>query len=170
MPYPTLNRVQMVVSVAIVALLAAACSQSATELNPKAKPTVTRVNQPLPAMVNGVPLLDLAKHALGAAEAYSVSKPVNVRVVVTTQAALYAQVPAAGGADRARVRSAAARPIYLRIVRQGHSDLNDDDDRSLFGSCLANGARATHTTYEVGNYGRGRWSGHAGHGQVGTGL
>ena len=98
MPYPTLKWVQMVVSVGIVALLAAACSQSASEPNPKAKPAVTSVGQPLPAVVNGVPLLDLAKHALGAAEAYSVSKPVNVRAVVTTQAALYAQVPAAGGA------------------------------------------------------------------------
>jgi hypothetical protein len=51
----------------------------------------------LPATVKGVPMLELAKHALGAAEAYSVSKPFNVRVVITTQAALYAQVPTAGG-------------------------------------------------------------------------
>ncbi len=98
MPYPTLKWVQMVVSVGIVALLPAACSQSASEPNPKAKPTVNSVSRPLPAVVNGVPLLDLAKHALGAAEAYSVSKPANVRAVVTTQAALYAQVPAAVGA------------------------------------------------------------------------
>lgn len=52
-------------------------------------------------MVNGVPLLDLAKHALGAAEAYSVSKPLHVRAVITTQAALYAQVPESGGATGA---------------------------------------------------------------------
>ena len=51
----------------------------------------------LPASVKGVPMLELAKHALGAAEAYSVSKPFNVRAVITTQAALYAQVPTAGG-------------------------------------------------------------------------
>ena len=51
----------------------------------------------LPASVRGVPMLELAKHALGAAEAYSVSKPFNVRAVITTQAALYAQVTTAGG-------------------------------------------------------------------------
>jgi len=51
----------------------------------------------LPATVKGVPMLELAKHALGAAEAYSVSKPFNVRAVITTQAALYAQLPTAGG-------------------------------------------------------------------------
>ena len=50
----------------------------------------------LPASVRGVPMLELAKHALGAAEAYSVSKPFNVRAVITTQAALYAQLPTAG--------------------------------------------------------------------------
>jgi len=98
MPYPILRQVQMVLSVGIVALLAAACSQTALEPKQKVKPTAKSVSQPLPAVVNGVPLLDLAKHALGAAEAYSVSKPVNVRAVLTTQAALYAQVPTAGGA------------------------------------------------------------------------
>jgi hypothetical protein len=51
----------------------------------------------LPASVRSVPMLELAKHALGAAEAYSVSKPFNVRAVITTQAALNAQVPTAGG-------------------------------------------------------------------------
>ena len=94
----TRRRVQAMVTFGIVALLAAACSQSATQPKPKANPTIKSVSQSLPAVVNGVPLLDLAKHALGAAEAYSVSKPVNVRAVITTQAALYAQVPAAGGA------------------------------------------------------------------------
>jgi len=51
----------------------------------------------LPAVVHGVPLLGLAKSARGAAEAYAVSKPLDVRAVVTTQAVLYAQVPTAGG-------------------------------------------------------------------------
>jgi hypothetical protein len=51
----------------------------------------------LPASVRGVPMLELAKHTLGAAEAYSVSKPFNVRAVITTQAALYAQIQTAGG-------------------------------------------------------------------------
>ena len=97
MLYPTLRRLQVAVSVGIVALLAAACSQTASEPKPKAKPTVKSVSRPLPTEVNGVPLSDLAKHALEAAEAYSVSKPVNVRAVLTTQAALYAQVPASGG-------------------------------------------------------------------------
>lgn len=99
MPHPTRRRVQVVICVEIVALVAAACGQSASEPKPaNAKPTIKSVSHPLPAVVNGVPLLDLATHALGAAEAYSVSKPENVRAVVTTQAALYAQVPASGGA------------------------------------------------------------------------
>ena len=46
----------------------------------------------LPSSVRGVPMHDPAKHPLGAAEAYSVSKPFNVRPMITTQAALYAQV------------------------------------------------------------------------------
>ena len=97
MRYPTLRRVQMLVSVSIVAVLAAACSQTASAPKPGGKPPIKSVSQPLPAVVDGIPLLDLAKHALGAAEAYSVSKPVSVRAALTTQAALYAQVPASGG-------------------------------------------------------------------------
>ena len=97
MPYPTLRRVQMFVSVGIVAVLAAACSRSASAPKPRAKPTIKSISQPLPALVDGLPLLDLAKHALGASEAYSVFKPVSVRAVLTTQTALYAQVPASGG-------------------------------------------------------------------------
>jgi hypothetical protein len=80
-----------------LAFLAVACNQSASASKPQAKPTVRKVSRALPAVLNGVPLLGLAKHALGAAEAYSVSKPFNVRAVITTQAALYAQVPTAGG-------------------------------------------------------------------------
>ena len=98
MPISALRRVQIAFAVGSVALLAVACSQPASEPKPQAKPTVRKVRQLLPAVVNSIPLLDLAEHALGAAEAYSVSKPVGVRAVVTTQAALYAQVPATGGA------------------------------------------------------------------------
>jgi hypothetical protein len=53
----------------------------------------------LPAIVNGVPLLDLAKHALGAAEGYGVSTPVNVQAVVTTRLALQTQFSVAGGSS-----------------------------------------------------------------------
>ena len=127
MPCSTLRRVQMVVSIGIVALLAAACSQSATQPKPKTKPTVRSISQALPAGVNGVPLLDLAKHALGAAEAYSVSKPVGVQAVVTTQAALYAQVPAGGGGTG---------PEYV-VVLQG---------RFSCGSCGTATATSTTTT------------------------
>jgi hypothetical protein len=98
MPFSAVRWVQIALAFGSVALLAVACSQPASEPKPQAKPTVRKVNQALPAVVNGVPLLNLAKHALGAAEAYSVSKPVGVGAVVTTQAALYAQAPAAGGA------------------------------------------------------------------------
>jgi len=92
-----LRQVQVVVAIGIVAVLAAACSQSTSAPKPKPRPTVRSLSQPLPAVVDGVPLLDLAKHALGTAEAYSVTKPVSVQIVVTTQSALYAQVPASGG-------------------------------------------------------------------------
>jgi hypothetical protein len=53
----------------------------------------------LPDLVNGTPLLALAKHALGAAEAYSVSNPIHVRAVVSTQADLFneAAVPRGSG-------------------------------------------------------------------------
>jgi hypothetical protein len=64
-------------------------------------------------MVNGVPLLDLAKHALGAAEAYSVSKPVNVRAVMTTQAALYTQALYSG----LQLPGGAASPEYVVTLR-----------------------------------------------------
>ena len=98
MLFAAVRWVQIALAVGSVVLLAVACSQPSSEPKPQAKHTVRKVNQALPAVANGVPLLDLAKHALGAAEAYSVSKPVGIRAVVTTQAALYAQVPAAGGA------------------------------------------------------------------------
>jgi hypothetical protein len=61
---------------------------------PTAGPT-TRATQSaqskLPAVVNGVPLLDLAKHALGASEGYSVLKPTEVRMVIATEAAVSQQ-------------------------------------------------------------------------------
>ena len=98
-PFSVVRRVEIALAVGSVAVLASACGgQPASQLRQQEKPTVGKANQALPAVVNGVPLLDLAKSALGAAVAYSVSKPVGVRAVVTTQAALYAQVPAAGGA------------------------------------------------------------------------
>ena len=63
--------------------------------------------------MNGVPLLDLAKHALGAAKAYSVSKPVNVQAIVTTQAALYAQALYSG----MQLPGGAASPEYVVTLR-----------------------------------------------------
>jgi hypothetical protein len=51
----------------------------------------------LPAVVNGLPLLELAKHALGASEGYSVVKPTQVRVVVATEAALLQLAGHSGG-------------------------------------------------------------------------
>ena len=58
-------------------------SASAAKSSPKHKVTA-KSSQPLPPIVNGVPVLDLAKHALGAAEAYGVLKPRNVWAVVKT--------------------------------------------------------------------------------------
>ena len=88
MPLHTPRRVQVVVSVVTVAILAAACSQSASVPKPKPNPAAESVSQPLPVVVNDVPLLELAKHALGAAEAYSVSKPVSVRVALVSCSAI----------------------------------------------------------------------------------
>jgi hypothetical protein len=101
------RRVQIALAVGSLAFLAVACSRPASAPKPQAK-RIKTVSQPLPAVVNGVPLLDLAKHALGAAEAYSVSKPDDVRAVVTTQAALYAQVRSGGGAND---------PEYVVVLR-----------------------------------------------------
>jgi hypothetical protein len=51
----------------------------------------------LPAVVNGVPLLALARHAVGAAEGYAVSQPAQVRAVVSTEAALWDLASRHGG-------------------------------------------------------------------------
>jgi hypothetical protein len=51
----------------------------------------------LPAVVNGVPLLDLATHALGASEGYSVMNPTQVRAVISTEATLLHQAGQSGG-------------------------------------------------------------------------
>ena len=81
-----------------LAFLVVGCSQTVSDTKAQAKPHFRAQSRPLPATVNGVPLFDLAKHALGAAEAYGVSKPFNVQAVVTTGSALYAQFQATGGA------------------------------------------------------------------------
>ena len=80
--------------------VSAGCGPTASGSKPPLRQTPNARSRTLPASVNGVPLLDLAKRALGAAEAYSVSKPTTVRAIVTTQAALYAQVPFAGGSAK----------------------------------------------------------------------
>jgi hypothetical protein len=94
---PIKRSVLIAVVTCLTVFTVASTSASAAKSSPRHKGTA-KSSQPLPPIVNGVPLLDLAKHALGAAEAYGVSKPLNVRAVITTQAALYAQVPVAGGA------------------------------------------------------------------------
>jgi hypothetical protein len=69
-----------------LALLAVGCSQSTTvEENPPGNVVVTTTTRPLPAVVDGIPVLALAKQALGASKAWNVSHPQNVRVVITTQ-------------------------------------------------------------------------------------
>ncbi len=96
MPSLAFRRVEIALAVGVLGIASAACGQPASEAKPHPNPIGTR-SKPLPAVVEGVPLLDLAKRALGAAKTYGVAAPVNVQVVVTTQAALYAQVPIAGG-------------------------------------------------------------------------
>lgn len=56
----------------------------------------TTVVHQLPPVVDGIPLLDLAAKAVGAARAYSVTVPQDVQTVVSTQAALYKLIPEAG--------------------------------------------------------------------------
>jgi hypothetical protein len=100
MTYAVRRRFEAALAAGCVSVLAAACGQGASGSHSASPAHHGRETQarPLPAVVNGVPLLELAKRALGAAKAYSVSNPEDVRAVLTTQAALYAQVPAAGGA------------------------------------------------------------------------
>ena len=98
MAFSALRRVVTGLTVGGLAFLVVGCSQTVSDTKAQAKPHFRAQNRPLPALVNGVPMLDLAKHALGAAEAYGVSKPFNVQAVVTTGSALYAQFQATGGA------------------------------------------------------------------------
>ena len=93
------RRVESALGIGCLAFVTVGCSPTTSG----SKPPVRQTPNALRASVNGVPLLDLAKRALGAAEAYSVSKPTNVRAVVTTQAALYEQVPVAGGAAKPEI-------------------------------------------------------------------
>src|ERR1700733_918114 len=98
MPCSVLRRVVTALTVGGLAFLVVGCSQTVSDTKAQAKPHLRAQSRPLPATVNGVPMLDLAKHALGAAEVYGVSKPFNVQAVVTTGSALYAQFQATGGA------------------------------------------------------------------------
>ncbi len=91
------RRVETALAIGCLAFLTVGCGRTSSGSILQAKQTSKVQSRPLPTSVNGVPLFDLAKRALGAAEAYSVSTPLNVRAVVTTQAALYAQARAAGG-------------------------------------------------------------------------
>lgn len=97
MTLPVRRRVPPALAVGCLMVLAASCGQTASDSGSPVRHAHRSHATLLPATVNGVPLLDLAKRALGAAEAYSVSKPMRVRAVVTTQSALYAQVPTEGG-------------------------------------------------------------------------
>ena len=96
MPFSVLRRFGAALAVGGLALLAVDCSHPVSDTKAQAKQHFNAQNRPLPAIVNGVPLLDLAKHAFGAAEGYGVSIPVNVQAVVTTQSAL-TQFSVAGG-------------------------------------------------------------------------
>lgn len=144
--FSAVRRVLIAIAVGSVAVLAVACGQPASHPRQQVKPTVGKVNQALPAVVNGVPLLDLAKHALGAAEAYSVSKPVAVRAVISTQAALYAQMSSRRRCNRTGVCHRAPRALLLWGVWRRHCDNStyfNHDDRSFVRPCLHNGAAAT---------------------------
>ena len=127
---PIKRSVLIAVVTCLTVFTAASTSASAAKSTPKHK-VIAKSSQPLPRIVDGVPLLDLAKHALGAAEGYSVSKPTDLRVVVSTQAALYRLVSQSGGS---------IVPEYI-IKMQG---------RFTCGSCGTSdatvGGRATTTT------------------------
>jgi hypothetical protein len=98
MSFSGLRRVGTALAVGSLAFLAVGCNQTAVDSKPQVKPDFKAQSRPLPAIVNGVPMLDLAKHALGAAEAYGVTKPFHVQAVITTEAALRAQFSVGRGA------------------------------------------------------------------------
>lgn len=91
-----LKRVVLMASVAGLTSLAAACGPSvvAGHFRTNSEAPTTR---PLPDVVDGVPLLALAKKALGAAEAYGVPAPADVRAVRSTEAAVARSMPTLGG-------------------------------------------------------------------------
>jgi len=64
--------------------LTGGCGQSATVRHL----TPTQPSRPLPATVNGVPVMALARQALNESKAWSVTDPKDVRVVVSSQAAM----------------------------------------------------------------------------------
>jgi hypothetical protein len=97
MPFSVLGRVGAALAVGGLALLVVGRSHTDSDTKAQAKTHLSAQSRPLPAIVNGVPLLDLAKHALGAAEGYGVSTPVNVQAVVTTRLALQTQFSVARG-------------------------------------------------------------------------
>jgi hypothetical protein len=97
-PYSLLRRTGVLAIAGCLSVLASGWgAPSASALGSQVKPVGMTNPRPLPAVVNGVPLLALARHALGAAKGYSVSKPIHVQAVVSTQADLYKQVSITGG-------------------------------------------------------------------------
>lgn len=98
MGFSVRRRVETAFVIGCLTVLTVGSIQTASGSIPQAKQAAKVQSRALPTSVNGVPLSDLAKRALGAAKAYSVSRPLDVRAVVTTQADLYAQVPVGGGA------------------------------------------------------------------------
>jgi hypothetical protein len=83
------KRIGITVVLGSVALLAVGCGRSAAVTGSLRNAPVTTTTRPLPAVVDGVPVLALAKQALSASRAWNVSHPQNVRVVMTTQTQIW---------------------------------------------------------------------------------
>ena len=143
-PFSVVRRVEIALAVGSVAVLASACGgQPASQLRQQEKPTVGKANQALPAVVNGVPPLDLAKSALGAAVAYSVSKPVGVQSRGHNASSALRPGSSRRRRDGARVCRCTPRAFHLWCVWQGQCDNGthfDYDDRDVVGPCLDHGA------------------------------
>ena len=80
----SLGRLPFALAVVGTMALAGGCGQTATVR----QVTPTQPSRPLPATVNGVPLAALARQALNASRAWSVTDPKNARVVVSSQAGI----------------------------------------------------------------------------------
>ena len=165
----SIRRVQMVLMVGIVGFLGVACSQPSSQAKPQTKPTVRRISQALPPVVNGVPLLDLARHALGASRGL-----LGVQACGSSSRGDHAGGTLRAGPSRrrghpTRVCRHVAGPLSLWVLRSGHADF-DHDDRPCVGQGLDHGVATAAPPCRWDHDRRRRGGGHSQYGCARTGL